>query len=230
MTDTAPMTRKLLCLHGNRSNAQVTELQCQGILELDKVAELHYLDAPFENTAFDKDIGPGRSWFLRDGPSEAAQEDLRRSLLHVVEHIALHGPFEGCYGFSQGAAITSLLCEPVVYGALGLTSPPFRFVMLVCGANYDTAFGAGVAQEFIGACASREGASQSSLLQLPSLHFMGEKDDMLESSRALAQRFVQPQLLVHKSGHTLPAAELCVGAGLQLSSRLRSFIEGPGYP
>ena len=31
---------KLLCLHGRRSNAEVTEMQCQGILELDKVAVL----------------------------------------------------------------------------------------------------------------------------------------------------------------------------------------------
>ena len=220
------MTRpKLLCLHGRRSNAQVTEMQCQGILELDKVCELHCLDAPFESTAFDKNIGPGRSWFLRDGPPEAAQEALRQSLLHIVRTIASHGPFDGCYGFSQGCAIASLLCEPVVHGALGLTAPPFRFTLLVCGVDYDTAFGAGVAHQFIGACAAQEGASRSSLLQLPSLHFMGEKDDALASSQALAQRFAQPQLLFHKSGHTLPAMELCEGEGLQLSSRLRSFIQ-----
>ena len=220
---------KLLCLHGRRSNAEVTEMQCQGILELDKVAALNYLDAPFESTAFDKDIGPGRSWFLRDGPPEAAQETLRQSLLHIVRTIASDGPFDGVYGFSQGAAIASLLCEPAVHAALGLTSPPFRFILLVCGVDYDTAFGAGVAQEFMGACAAQEDASRSSLLQLPSLHFMGEKDDQLASSQALTQRYAQPHLLFHKSGHAVPAMELCAGEGLQLSSRLRSFIQEPDY-
>ena len=32
-------------------------MQCQGILELDRVAVLNYLDAPFKSTAFDKDMG-----------------------------------------------------------------------------------------------------------------------------------------------------------------------------
>ena len=221
---------KLLCLHGRRSNAEVTEMQCQGILELDKVAALNYLDAPFESTAFDKDIGPGKSWFLRDEPVEAAQEHLRQSLVHIVQTIASAGPFDGVYGFSQGAAIASLLCEPAVQGALGLTAPPFRFALLVCGADYDTAFGAGVAQEFMGAHSAQENASsRSSLLQLPSLHFMGEKDDGLASSKALSQRYAQPHLLFHKSGHAVPAMELCSGEGLQLSSRLRSFIQQPDY-
>ena len=200
-------------------------MQCQGILELDKVAALSYLDAPHESTAFDKDIGPGRSWFLRDGPPEA----LRQSLLHIVRTIASDGPFDGVYGFSQGAAIASLLCEPCVHGALGLTAPPFRFILLVCGVDYDTAFGTGVAQEFMGACTAQEVASRSGLLQLPSLHFMGEKDDNLASSQALTQRYAQPHLLFHKSGHAVPAMELCAGEGLQLSSRLRSFIQDPGY-
>ena len=200
-------------------------MQCQGILELDKVAALSYLDARHESTAFDKDIGPGRSWFLRDGPPEA----LRQSLLHIVRTIASDGPFDGVYGFSQGAAIASLLCEPCVHGALGLTAPPFRFILLVCGVDYDTAFGTGVAQEFMGACTAQEDASRSGLLQLPSLHFMGEKDDNLASSQALTQRYAQPHLLFHKSGHAVPAMELCAGEGLQLSSRLRSFIQDPGY-
>ena len=221
---------KLLCLHGRRSNAEVTEMQCQGVLELDKVAALDYLDAPFESTAFDKDIGPGKSWFLRDEPVEAPHEHLRQSLVHIVQKIASAGPFDGVYGFSQGAAIASLLCEPAVQGALGLTAPPFRFALLVCGADYDTAFGAGVAQEFMGAHSAQENASsRSSLLQLPSLHFMGEKDDGLPSSKALSQRYAQPHLLFHKSGHAVPAMELCSGEGLQLSSRLRSFIQQPNY-
>ena len=220
---------KLLCLHGRRSNAEVTEMQCQGILELDRVAVLNYLDAPFKSTAFDKDIGPGKSWFLRDDPPEAVQEHLRQSLVHIVQTITSDGPFDGCYGFSQGAAIASLLCEPAVQRTLGLTAPPFRFALLVCGADYDTAFGAGVAQEFMGAYSAQENASRSSLLQLPSLHFMGEKDDGLASSKALSRRYAQPHLLFHKSGHALPAMELCSGEGLQLSSRLRSFIQQPDY-
>eukprot|EP00320_Phaeocystis_rex_P009570 CAMPEP_0119079532 /NCGR_PEP_ID=MMETSP1178-20130426/107562_1 /TAXON_ID=33656 /ORGANISM="unid sp, Strain CCMP2000" /LENGTH=227 /DNA_ID=CAMNT_0007062057 /DNA_START=29 /DNA_END=712 /DNA_ORIENTATION=+ len=225
-----PTLAKLLCLHGRQSNAQVTEMQCD-ILELHKVAVLHCIDGPIEDTtAFDNDIGLGRSWFLRDSPPEAAQEALRRSLIYIIEQIASHGPFDGCYAFSQGAAIASLLCEPQVHGALGLSAPPFRFVVLVCGADYDKAFGAGVAQEFISSCAAQEGvSSQPSLLKLPSLHLMGEKDKLLASSRALAQRFGQPHLLFHKSGHTLPAMELCVGEGLQLSSTLRSFVLQQGH-
>ena len=240
---TAMPMPKLLCLHGRRSNAEVTEMQCQGVLELDKVAALHYLDAPFESTAFDKDIGGGRSWVIKDEPPETKQETLRQSLIHIVRKIASDGPFDGVYGFSQGAAIASLLCEPAVHGALGLTAPPFRFILLVCGADYDKAFGAGVAQEFMGACAAQEdaarqlqevqhppaAASRSSLLQLPSLHLMGEKDDILASSQELTQRYAQPQLLFHKSGHAVPAMELCTGEGVQLTNRLRSFIQKPGY-
>tara|TARA_B100000787_G_scaffold136451_1_gene105277 strand:- start:550 stop:729 length:180 start_codon:yes stop_codon:yes gene_type:complete len=58
---------------------------------------------------------------------------------------------------------------------------------------------------------------------------MGEKDDILASSQELTQRYAQPQLLFHKSGHAVPAMELCTGEGVQLTNRLRSFIQKPGY-
>ena len=224
---------KLLCLHGNRSNAQVTEMQCSGILELDRVASLIFLDAPFECAAFDKDIGGGRSWFVRDAveTAEVKQAALRRSLQHVVNEISTKGPFDGCYGFSQGAALASLLCEPAVHRALGLAERPFRFAVLVCAADYDTTFGAGVAQELIAACSAEAGVSASggALLELPSLHLMGEQDEILASSQALARRYARPRTLAHRSGHTLSAMELCGGAGQQLCSELRLFVERPEF-
>ena len=112
-------------------------MQCESILELGKVASLSFLEAPYATPeAFDKDVGKGRSWLLRDGPRNQAVDALKHSLRHVAGHIASHGPFDGAFGFSQGAAVVALLCEEAVHRSLGLDAPPFGFLVLVCSALY----------------------------------------------------------------------------------------------
>ena len=178
------------------------------VLGLDRVAECHYINGPHESGTFDKDIDDGRTWC--QDPSHSA----RPALDAVLEYARQHGPFDGAYAFSQGASIVTLLSDPTVLASLNVEHPPWRFVLLACGAS-------GLAFR------QTEPALQPPIA-LPSLHLHGAADDWLASSRELVGLFDRPRVLEHPYGHALPV-QLCGPEHSALLQALAAFVLDPSH-
>jgi hypothetical protein len=110
-------------------------------------------------------------------------------LISLFQHSA---PFDGVFGFSQGAALTSLL--------VGLRNPAEAEARI----SFDFAM-------MVGGFASNDG-SHAHLYQrrseygLPSVHIIGGSDFVVPSSRSdqLASLFKTPLILRHAGGHVIP--------------------------
>ena len=108
--------QRILCLHGARSNSAVTRAQVRN-LGLGDAALVHapgpiQLDGdPAVEELFD---GPFFSWFTAESPTEELIDTLRFLLVFIDEH----GPFDGVYAFSQGAALAAALLQPDVCSLL----------------------------------------------------------------------------------------------------------------
>lgn len=199
---------RILCLHGRQSNSEVSEMQMM-VLGVDQIADCVFVDGPHQTArTFDKDLENGRSWFGE--PSEG----IRPALNVVLECVRKHGPFDGAFGFSQGASIVTLLSDPTILASLGV-EPLWTFVILGCG-NPQLAL------------QQAEPALQLPLT-IPSLHIHGAVDSLLPQSRALAQLYAQPHVLEHPFGHALPMS-LCGPEHAALLRTVAAFVLSPTHP
>ena len=107
---------RILCLHGYHGNAQVLRGQLAPLANgLDDLVEFVYVDAPSlaagdfgwwhaeaaEMTAIKSGAGVDRSLKRYKGWQKTREA--------IVSAFARQGPFDGVFGFSQGAALASLL-------------------------------------------------------------------------------------------------------------------------
>src|SRR5262249_24589066 len=112
-----------------------------------------------------------------------------------------HGPFDGVFGFSQGAALAALLM-----GMSALAGqPPLACAMIVGG------FATGGATHAPLYAALRADAR-------PTLHVVGRRDGIVppERSRALAACFGRAQVVEHDGGHVVAATPQVVAAARAL--------------
>ena len=179
---------RLLCLHGSRSNAEVTEMQCT-LLGLDEFGqgpcECTYLTAPHETEeGFDKDIKNPRSWWIGG--------EMESGLRSVVEHVMENGPYDGVYGFSQGSSVITILSDQKVWHQLsgGSTQKPWRYAIFGCGTDY-----------LLG---QPSAPHVETPLDMPSLHVLGAQDHILADSKSLTTRYKDPTILTINSGHAIP--------------------------
>jgi len=110
----------------------------------------------------------------------------------LVSLFAQGAPFDGVFGFSQGATLTSLL--------VGLRNPR----KAEAGLSFDFAI-------MVGGFASRDGGHaelyrRKANYDLPSVHIIGESDIIVPSDRSdhLASFFSDPLILRHPGGHVIP--------------------------
>ena len=207
---------RLLCLHGYRGTAEVLRRQLAPLAEgLDDLAEFVCLDAPslavgdfgwwraasIENAAVQMDA--------RVSPGAKRYHGWQRTRQAIVSAFVREGPFDGVFGFSQGAALTSLLVglraradfvegEPARPGGeIFSRAEPLAFDFAVMAGGF--------------VCADADLAmlySQRSNYDLPSAHIIGRSDAVVprEASLGLASKFKNPLLLEHEGGHVLPSA------------------------
>ncbi|RHY27020.1 hypothetical protein DYB32_008912 [Aphanomyces invadans] len=110
------------------------------------------------------------------------------TLSYLEGIIRTQGPFDGVFGFSQGGMCAAYMLSRQQQGD---TRFQFKFGVFCASALMsDPAFN----------------LSLDSPLRLPSLHILGEQDDLIsvEKSQALAAQFDNPVLLTHPGGHYIP--------------------------
>jgi pimeloyl-ACP methyl ester carboxylesterase len=173
---------RILCLHGYQGTGDILRRQMSPLLsELPPAYEFVYVDSP---SLTENDFG---WWHLNF-------RGWRRTTAWASRYLAEHGPFDGVFGFSQGAALTSLLVGlRAGDGQPGDQRPfSFEFAMMAGGFKCDS-------PDFTGLYAARDN------YRLPSLHIMGQSDVIVPAadSRVLAAQFDSPVVLTHPGGHVV---------------------------
>lgn len=165
---------KILALHGRGSNNDITSIQlsslkCSSRCVADLLAAPH--SASPQNSVF-------RMFSERPFHEWGSDTDTIRGVLAYIEK---HGPYDGLYGFSQGAAVVTALSKPGAAEALG-SERTWRFVICACGVP----------------------PPGEVKVDLPSLQIIGAADWCISASRALAGVYDDPTVLEHPGGHELP--------------------------
>ena len=193
----------ILCLHGYRQNDSIFKDRSGALRKLLKRhVEFSFLSAPHvipdaEQVQVDR---PGQQlgwWFSRPERSYNALDrtdtcvGFDETLQCVQEAFHRHGPFDGVMGFSQGAALVSLLCSMKQREPSGPLD--FKFAILFAGFK---------------SLLSEHTQYYSQAIHVPSLHTIGLQDAVIpsQSSEELAEAFVNPSVYRHNGGHYIPAS------------------------
>jgi pimeloyl-ACP methyl ester carboxylesterase len=166
---------RILCLHGYHGSAAILRRQIAPLAAvLPADVELVFVDAPSRAQG---DFGwwhPGfRGW-------ERTRE--------WATMLFSEQPFDGIFGFSQGAALAGLLAA---VRESETTPISFRSAIMVGGFTSTLPQHAHLFRQ---------------KLSVPSLHVTGRRDTIvpIDDSLLLAERFADPVILVHGGGHVIP--------------------------
>jgi predicted esterase len=213
---------RILCLHGYHGSGEALRRQMQSLVAgLTSPVELVYLDAP---SIAEGDFGWWHARSMEAAPDDDESgvgrerkryEGWERTRKAIVATFTERGPFDGIFGFSQGAALAGLLVGLRAPDGVPTPEQPltFDFAIVVSGfASSDPVHAPLYARK----------ASYA----LPSLHLIGRADGVVPpaDSRELAARFREPTILEHRGGHFIASdtATLAgVDAFLGAMSRLR---------
>jgi hypothetical protein len=188
---------RILCLHGYHGSAKALRMQMRPVTEgLEPLAELVCVDAP------SLAVGDFGWWHAVSNDGAGAKhagvgpsmryEGWPETKHWLVSLFRQNAPFDGVFGFSQGAALVSLL--------VGLRSPQeaeagiaFNFAIMVSGfaSNDDS---------------HAELYRRKSEFGLPSVHIIGKSDFVVPGRHSdhLAGFFKDPLILRHSGGHVIP--------------------------
>ncbi|PWA36900.1 serine hydrolase FSH [Artemisia annua] len=190
---------KILCLHGFRTSGAIlrklVERWPQPLLEK---LDLVYMDAPYPAQGKSDVDGfydpPFYEWFQSD---EGFKEfyNFEECLEKIQEFMLSNGPFDGVLGFSQGALLTAAIPGMQREGVALSKVPKVKFVIMASGAKF------GGSKFGIPKLASD---AFSTPITTPSIHIIGETDFMKEESIKLVESFVDPLVIHHPKGHTIP--------------------------
>lgn len=210
---TKPLLR-ILMLHGYTQNAAVFNDRTGGLRKsLKQIAEFVYSDAPFDVPKFispeeskedenEKDQ-PSKGWYTKTPESDPVK-DVEKSLDYLNDVFKQKGPFDGVWGFSQGATMTHFLVNTVLDSRNNQTnnnlrnSIDFKFAILTATSKSAHVFLAGFEDRFY---------RKDHRLDMPSLFIIGKMDKITEYSKALelTEYYERPRVYVHEKGHFIPS-------------------------
>lgn len=227
---------RILALHGWKQSATVFRSKTGSFRrQLRDVAELEFLDAPFEvpDTALpaaqgalapppsgERDPPPPsescRTWWLFDGTKEGPITYSGFDVAYRAICDALsgpQGPFDGVLGFSQGAAVAAAFLQRYVRETdekAGTVSSPLRFAILISG------FPPRDEQLF----PSRP--LPENVTPIPAAVLLGKVDTIIAPAvtKLLLPFFPSPSSTVieHDRGHVVPTDDATI-------NQLRAFLE-----
>ncbi|KAJ3695847.1 hypothetical protein LUZ60_001224 [Juncus effusus] len=191
---TAPKPR-FLCLHGFRTSGEIMKKQVVGKWPDDVTSRLDlvFADAPFQAVGKSEVDGifppPYYEWF-QFSKDFMEYINFDECLAYIEELMIKHGPFDGLMGFSQGAILSAALPGLQEKGLALTKVPKLKYLVIMSGAKFKLE---GIT-----------GKAYSTKIELPSLHIYGEQDFLKENAENLLDSFVDPLVIVHPKGHTVP--------------------------
>ncbi|CEG40239.1 serine hydrolase-like [Plasmopara halstedii] len=205
------MTRpiRVLCLHGWRTSGQILQRQTSALRHAFGIkAELLYLDAPWAASgpapelvrSFYGKTGPFFQWWdalkRKDGVTYR-YEGLEHSLDYLTGQVQSLGTVDAVLGFSQGAAIATLL---TAHYQTTYNHVPWKVCILVAGFYPRTV----ETQELLDAAKrSADGA-----IDIPSVHVIGKADPLITQMEKLFRSFssINRVKFEHDEGHKFPSS------------------------
>ncbi|XP_065848051.1 uncharacterized protein [Euphorbia lathyris] len=191
------ITRKprFLCLHGFRTSGDILKKQLytkwpQSVLQ--KI-DLVFPDAAYPAQGKSEVEGifdpPYYEWF-QFNKEFTEYTNFEKCLNHIEDIMIEQGPFDGLLGFSQGAILSAGLPGLQAKG-VGLTRvPKIQFAIIIGGAKFRAPSVAENAYTYP--------------IECPSLQFLGEMDYLRPYGLELLESFVEPVVIHHPKGHTIP--------------------------
>uniref|UniRef100_A0A2P2QL57 UPF0483 protein CBG03338-like n=1 Tax=Rhizophora mucronata TaxID=61149 RepID=A0A2P2QL57_RHIMU len=193
---------RILCLHGFRtSGAILRKLMGRWPETVLGKLDLEFLDGPFPAHGKSDAEGffdpPYYEWYQSSQDFEEYR-NFEECMAYIEKYMFNHGPFDGLLGFSQGALISAAVPGMQAQGMAFTRVPKVKFLILISGAKFG---GYKFGQPKLAANAF------SSPINCLSLHFIGEKDFMKAGSMDLVGSFVDPFVIYHPKGHTVPRVD-----------------------
>ncbi|KAI1102914.1 serine hydrolase FSH [Jackrogersella minutella] len=195
---------RFLCLHGMGTSAEIFETQTGPLRQaLGKNHDFEFYEgehevpaAPGIDTVFNCEVY--KAWY---DPCLGASTH-RKAIELLRDIVDEDGPFDGCIGFSQGAALLASLL--LSNQALDPFAPsPFRLAIFICGSSAlrvtesDSSWSRIDPQELEG---------KNKRINIPTVHIYGRKDPAYQESLNL-KNMCEPRNRLeyaHTSGHDIP--------------------------
>ncbi|WOL08759.1 hypothetical protein Cni_G17512 [Canna indica] len=186
---------RFLCLHGFRTSGAIMRTQVVGKwpAEVTDRLDLVFPDAPFPAQGKSDVDGifppPYYEWFQFD-KDFMEYRNLDECFAYIEDLMIKQGPFDGLMGFSQGAILSAALIGLQAKGLALTRVPKVRYLIIIGGARF------------------REPTlienAYSAPIECTSLHFLGDMDFLKEHGEELLKSFVNPYIIRHPKGHTVP--------------------------
>ncbi|KAJ3079361.1 hypothetical protein HDU99_010977 [Rhizoclosmatium hyalinum] len=212
----APTKKRILCLHGLRTNTTVMEFQITGLkLALGSEVEFISVNAPMtvdadpEIVAVFGDAGPWYAWYRL--ALFGKYEGLDRSIRFVEDVIARNGPFDAILGFSQGALMATILTARMQNTIQDPEKYLWRGVILACGPSIND---------------KGKATYNFKKLQFPSIHIAGKEDKAYKASLELTELYdgKDRYLFEHSGGHQFPSPFVKNPIYDEISAAIRKMI------
>ncbi|CDS04144.1 hypothetical protein LRAMOSA07098 [Lichtheimia ramosa] len=214
-----PTKLRILCLHGMVQNGTIFRKKTAVLRKkLDKIADLVYVTGPHlitdpkytseaaRKAAADpnasEELKPYGWWFPISSyanTEEGYYAGFKESVEYLKDVLVKEGPFDGIFGFSQGACLAAVMAELLENRSLmphlvspEFEHPAFRFAIVAAGFKPES-----------------QDATQNLFkgkIKTPSMHLIGEADSLIVPERmlALADVFEDPIIFKHPGGHLVP--------------------------
>ncbi|KAL5539296.1 hypothetical protein UlMin_038758 [Ulmus minor] len=191
---------RILCLHGFRTSAGILKSLIGKRWPVSVVGKLDlvFLDGPYPAQGKSDVEGifdpPYYEWFQAN-QDFSEYTNFEECLAYIEDYMVKNGPFDGFLGFSQGAILTAALPGMQNEGVALTKVPKIKFVILI---SADKLGGARFGLPKLATNAF------SSPVNCPSLHVIGEMDFLKGGGTVLLESFVDPVVVHHPKGHTIP--------------------------
>ncbi|XP_074276746.1 uncharacterized protein LOC141600411 [Silene latifolia] len=184
---------KILCLHGFRTSGAFLNKQITKWGPIFANFDLDFPDGLFPAGGKSDIEGifppPYFEWF-QFNKEFTEYDNLEECISFLCKYITTNGPFDGLLGFSQGATLCALLAGYQLQGKILKDHPPIKFLISVSGSKFRAPHICDVAFK--------------DPIVAKSVHFIGDKDWLKLPSEDLASAFVDPLIIRHPGGHTVP--------------------------
>ncbi|CAH9105156.1 unnamed protein product [Cuscuta epithymum] len=209
---------RFFCLHGMGTSADILKeelVRKWDSVVLDKL-DLVFVDAPFPFLGKSDVDGiydpPYYEWYHTNKEMTQTPQKMSECIAYIEDCMIKYGPFDGLLGFSQGGMLAGALPLLQEKGLVLTKVPKIKCVIIIGAAKISR-------DKFVA-----ENAYDPQT-RCPSVHIIGKGEGCRESAIQLAQCYVDPIVIHHPKGHTIPRFdEKSLGEMLSFIDRIERNI------